>query len=210
MEKEITTRFGGVYPMIVLVEATHQHEKVLETPSVLRAVDALADYLRTLPNVGTVSDLAFPLKLRHQFVNGDDPKYFVVPETHQSLGEAIMGMSNEEPGVFDWLFSEDYSATVIIAYVNATDPRVVSRLMAGTTSRAEALFAGLPVRVSVAGGAVGIAQAFNRNIRYWLIVSVVLGLHRYRAVGRFPRSARFRLRCCYWCRWRWDRSSPSE
>ena len=84
----------------------------------LRAVDALAAYLRTLPNVGTVSDLAFPLKLRHQFVNGDDPKFFVVQDTHQSLGEAIMGMSNEEPGVFDWLFSEDYSATVVIAYVS--------------------------------------------------------------------------------------------
>ena len=73
--------------------------------------------------VGTVSDLAFPLKLRHQFVNGDDPKFFIVQDTHQALGEAIMGMSNEEPGVFDWLFSEDYSATVVIAYVSTTDPR---------------------------------------------------------------------------------------
>ncbi len=176
MEQEITARFGGVYPMIVLVEASQEHDKVLETPSVLRAVDSLASYMRTLPNVGTVSDLAFPLKLRHQFVNGDDPKFFVVQDTHQALGEAIMGMSNEEPGVFDWLFSEDYSSTVVIAYVSTTDPRVVSRLMAETTGRADALFAGLPVKVSVAGGAVGIAQAFNRNIKYWLIVSVVLGL----------------------------------
>jgi predicted RND superfamily exporter protein len=176
MEKEITARFGGVYPMIVLVEAVHDHEKVLETPSVLRAVDSLAQYMRTLPEVGTVSDLAFPLKLRHQFVNGDDPKFFVMQETHQSLGEAIMGMSNEEPGVFDWLFSEDYSATVVIAYVSSTDPRVVGRLMADTRRRADLVFAGLPVKVSVAGGAVGIAQAFNRNIRYWLIVSVALGL----------------------------------
>ncbi len=176
MEKEITARFGGVYPMIVMVEAVHQHEKVLETPSVLRAVDSLAAYLRTLPGVGTVSDLAFPLKLRNQFVNADDPKHFVVPETRQALGETIMGMSNEEPGVFDWLFSEDYSATVVIAYVSTTDPRAVGRLIAGTTGRANALFAGLPVRVSVAGGAVGIAQAFNRNIRYWLAVSVILGL----------------------------------
>jgi predicted RND superfamily exporter protein len=87
-----------------------------------------------------------------------------------------MGMSNEEPGVFDWLFSEDYSATVITAYVSTTDPRAVSRLVTGTTDRVAPLFAGLPVRVSVAGGAVGIAQAFNRNIKYWLIVSVVLGL----------------------------------
>ena len=176
MEKEITIRFGGVYPMIVLVEASQRHDKVLETPAVLRAVDSLAEYLRTLPNVGTVSDLAFPLKLRHQFVNGNDPKFFAVQDTHESLGEAIMDISNEEPGVFDWLFSEDYSATVVIAYVSSTDPRVVSRLMEDTNRRANALFAGLPVRVSVAGGAVGIAQAFNRNIRYWLIVSVVLGL----------------------------------
>lgn len=162
--------------MIVLVEARQEHDKVLETPSVLRAIDSLAEYMRTLPNVGTVSDLAFPLKLRHQFVNGDDPKFFVVQDTHQSLGEAIMGMSNEEPGVFDWLFNEDYSATVVIAYVSTTDPRVVSRLMDDATRRADALFAGLPVKVSVAGGAVGIAQAFNRNIKYWLVVSVVLGL----------------------------------
>lgn len=176
MEKEITARFGGVYPMIVLIEASHEHEKVLETPGVLRAVDSLAEYMRKLPNVGTVSDLAFPLKLRHQFVNGDDPKYFVVQETHQALGEAVMSMSNEEPGVFDWLFSEDYSATVITAYVSTTAPSAVSRLMADTTAHAGPLFAGLPVNVSVAGGAVGIAQAFNRNIKYWLVVSVVLGL----------------------------------
>jgi predicted RND superfamily exporter protein len=176
MEQEITARFGGVYPMIVLVEAAHVREKVLETPSVIRAVDSLAEYMRGLPDVGTVSDLAFPLKLRRQFVNGNDPKYFAVQETHQSLGEAIMGMSNEEPGVFDWLFSEDYSATVITAYVSTTDPRAVNRLMTDTTDRVAPLFAGLPVRVSVAGGAVGIAQAFNRNIKYWLIVSVVLGL----------------------------------
>jgi hypothetical protein len=176
MEKEITTRFGGVYPMIVLVEAKQQHDKVLEAPSVLRAVDSLADYMRSLARVGSVSDLAFPLKLRHQFVNGDDPKYFTVQETHQALGEAIMGMSNEEPGVYDWLFSEDYSATVIIAYASTTDPGVVSRLMTDTADHAQSLFEGLPVKVSVAGGAVGIAQAFNRNIRYWLLISVVLGL----------------------------------
>ena len=176
MEKEITTRFGGVYPMIVLVEAGHEHDKVLEMPSVLRAVDSLAEYLRTLPGVGTVSDLAFPLKLRNQFVNGNDPKFFVVPQSPRSLGEAVMGMSNEEPGVFDWLFNEDYSATVIIARVRTTDPRVVRRLIAQTASRANILFAGLPVQLRVAGGAVGIAQAFNRNIRYWLIVSMVLGL----------------------------------
>jgi predicted RND superfamily exporter protein len=176
MEKEITARFGGVYPMIVMVEASHEHDKILEIPAVLRAVDSLAEYMRKLPRVGTVSDLAFPLKLRHQFVNANEPKYFTVQETSQALGEAVMNMSNEEPGVYDWLFSEDYSATVVIAYVSTTDPAVVSRLMEDTTKRAEALFAGLPVKVNVAGGAVGIAQAFNRNIKYWLVVSVLLGL----------------------------------
>jgi predicted RND superfamily exporter protein len=176
MEREITGRFGGVYPMIVLVEAKQEHDKVLENPAVLRAVDSLAEYMRKLPNIGSVSDLAFPLKLRHQFVNADDPKFFTVQETHQALGEAVMDMSNEEPGEYDWLFSEDYSATVVIAYVSTTDPGVVSRLMTDTTNYAAPLFAGLPVKVSVAGGAVGIAQAFNRNIKYWLIVSVLLGL----------------------------------
>ena len=37
------------------------------------------------------------------------------------------------------------------------------------------MFQGLPVEVGVAGGAVGIAEAFNRNIGYWLIVGAALG-----------------------------------
>ena len=103
-------------------------------PCFARSIRSRAICARCL-TLDSVSDLAFPLKLRHQFVNGDDPKFFTVQETHQALGEAIMGMSNEEPGVFDWLFSEDYSATVIIAYVSTTDPGVVSRLMADTTNQ---------------------------------------------------------------------------
>ena len=91
MEKEITTRFGGVYPMIVLVEAKQEHDKVLETPAVLRAVDSLADYMRSLPHVGSVSDLAFPLKLRHQFVNGDDPEILYRPGDATGSGRSCYG-----------------------------------------------------------------------------------------------------------------------
>ena len=37
------------------------------------------------------------------------------------------------------------------------------------------MFAGLPVNVGIAGGSVGIAQAFNDNIGYWLLVGAGLG-----------------------------------
>ena len=207
MEKEITTRFGGVYPMIVLVEAKQEHDKVLETPAVLRAVDSLADYMRSLPHVGTVSDLAFPLKLRHQFVNGDDPKYFMVPKHINLSAKQSWACRTKSPAFLTGCsariiarpLSSHMSVTPILGVVSRPDGRVlpVKRILCSPDS---------PVRVSVAGGAVGIAQAFNRNIRYWLIVSVVLGLAGtallaipgYRiGVAGFAVAA---------CRWQWDRS----
>ncbi len=174
-EREIVARFGGVYPMTVLIKGKSGINKALEQPAVMRAVDELASFLRSQPKVGSVADVAFPIKLRSEFVHEVDARYFKVPDA-QELGESLVGMENQEPGLYDWLFSYDYNSTVVTAYVASTDPQAVSNLMNATRAKTRELFAGLPVEVEVAGGSVGIAQAFNRNIRYWLIVGAALGV----------------------------------
>lgn len=175
MEREITNRFGGVYPMTILIEAKPGATKVLERPDVEQAIDSLAIFLRAQRGIGNVADVAMPLKLRNEFIHADDPAYFRVPD-EMGLGEGLAGMENTEPGLFDGLFSYDYNSTVVTAYVASTDPANVSRLIDAAKVHSSELFAGLPVTVSVAGGAVGIAEAFNNNIRYWLIVGAVLGV----------------------------------
>jgi predicted RND superfamily exporter protein len=175
MEQEISSRFGGVYPMTVLIDPHEGERKILEQPPVLKAVDALATFLRQQPHVGYVADPATYIKTRYMFVHGFDPKFNAVPDTLQEIGEGLEAFAAQTPGAYDWLYDEDYNASVIIAYVDNTDPDVVGTLISKTRAKADEVFKGLPVDVRVAGGTVGIAEGFNRNIKYWLIVGAALG-----------------------------------
>ncbi|MGA6972258.1 MAG: MMPL family transporter [Candidatus Binatus sp.] len=175
MERGIVTRFGGVYPMTVYINGKSDAGKVLEQPAVLRAVDQLARFIREQPGVGSVADVAYPLKLSNSFVHGDDQQYFKIPDTKSELGLEVLDLADHAPGAYLWLFTNDLRQTVIIAYVATTEPRAVEQLLSATQEKASALFEGLPVTVGVAGGSVGIAQAFNDNIGYWLLVGALLG-----------------------------------
>ena len=175
MEREITGRFGGVYPMTVLVEGKTPDAKILEDPRVVHGVDLLAEFLRKQPHVGYVADLAFPSKLGNQFIYSDDPKYFTLPDTPRYMGSMLLDIADRSPGGYLWLFTNKLTATVVIAYVSGTESEVADNLIKATQVEADRVFQGLPVQIGVAGGAIGIAEAFNRNIKYWLIVGTALG-----------------------------------
>ena len=176
MEQEITQRFGGVYPMTVLIAPKEGKDKTLEEPPVLHAVDKLAVWLREQAHIGVVSDPAEYVKLRYFFINGLDKSFIRVPDTVQEIGEGLEAFAAITPGAYDWLFDEEYNSAVVIAYADSTDPSVVGGLIDATTKKAAELFTpDLPVTAEVAGGSVGIAEAFNRNIKYWLIVGALLG-----------------------------------
>ncbi len=175
MERGIVERFGGVYPMTVLVAAKPGAGKVLETPAVLRAIDELARFLREQPGVGSVADVALPIKLSNSFIHGADEKDVKIPDTRSELGLEVLDLADHAPGAYLWLFTNDLTQTVVVAYAASTEPALVKRLMSVTQRKATQLFEGLPVTVGVAGGSVGIAQAFNDNIGYWLLVGALLG-----------------------------------
>jgi predicted RND superfamily exporter protein len=149
--------------------------KTLEDPPVMSAVDKLARFLRDQSNVGYVADPALNVTARYAFVHGLNKAYFHVPPTRQEIGEGLEAFEAITPGAYDWLFSEDYNSCVVTAYSASTDPTKVGNLLAATQKEADLIFRGLPVSVSIAGGAVGIAEAFNRNIRYYLLVGALLG-----------------------------------
>ena len=186
MEREISARFGGVYPMTILIRSNPGYPKSLEVPAVMRGIDELTNFLRTEPHIGSVADLAFPVKLYNQLQNDQKKVFFRVPDSRAAVGAALYAMVATAPGAYDWLFTEDYDSSVIIGFSDSTDPTVVAHLINATTAKVATLFANLPVTVSVAGGSVGIAQAFNRNVRYWLIVGALLGF-----VGTFLVSLPF-------------------
>lgn len=175
MEQGIVKRFGGVYPMTVLIAAKPKAGKVLEEPAVLRAIDDLAYFLRKQAGVGNVVDVAYPVKLSNSFIHGDDQAFFKVPETQTELGLEVLDLADHAPGAYLWLFTNDLTQTAVIAYASSTEPALVSQLIAATRQEGARLFKGLPVTLGVAGGSVGVAQAFNNNIGYWLLVGALLG-----------------------------------
>ncbi len=175
MEREISHRFGGVYTMTVLIDGTQRQGKALENPAVLKAIDELAIFLRTQPSVGYVADLGFHIKTGREFVHSMNPAFFSIPDTRAEIGEGLESYTAVTPGGYDWLFDENYNSTIVEAYTSSTAPDKVRQLINATQAEVNVLFAGLPVEVSVAGGTVGIAEAFNRNIGYWLVMGAVLG-----------------------------------
>ena len=100
MEREITARFGGIYPMSILITATPDAGRVLEQKKVMTAIDELAAFLREQPDVGSVADVAYRLKMRNEFIHAEDPAYFQIPDD-AGLGEGLSEMLNMEPGLYD-------------------------------------------------------------------------------------------------------------
>ena len=175
MEREISARFGGVYTMTILVNGLTPNGKALENPKVLSAMDELAIFLRKQPTIGYVADVGFYIKTSREFVHSMDHSFFAIPNNRREIGEQLEAYTAITPGGYDWLFDENYNSAVIEAYASSTAPEKVRQLIAVTQQEADLLFKGLPVEVGVAGGTVGIAEAFNRNIGYWLVMGALLG-----------------------------------
>jgi predicted RND superfamily exporter protein len=176
MEREIVSRFHGIYPMMVLVEPEIPKAKVLEQPAVMRGIDQLATFLSEQPHIGSVANLGYLVKLNNSFIHENSDSFLTVPDTSYEIGQILHDTAERSPGVYHWLMTDDYASAVIIAYLDSTRPETVERIMTETRDKASQTFVGLPVKVSIAGGSIGVASAFNHNVAYWLFVGGLLGL----------------------------------
>ena len=176
MEREIVSRFHGIYPMMVLVEPHTPGTKVLEQPAVMRGIDQLATFLGDQKDVGSVANLGFLVKLNNSFIHEESNEFLTVPNAPYEIGQILHDTSERSPNVYAWLMAYDYTSAVVIGYLDSTRPETVERIMTATRDKAKQIFAGLPVNVSVAGGSIGVASAFNHNVAYWLFAGGLLGL----------------------------------
>ena len=92
MEREISSRFGGVYTMTVLINGLDPHGKALENPKVLSALDQLAIFMRKQPTVGYVANVGFYIKTSREFVHSDDHAFFAIPDNRREIGRAARGL----------------------------------------------------------------------------------------------------------------------
>ncbi len=177
MEQEITRRFGGVYTLAILARGDKPGD--VKTPEALVAMDGLAQHLAELEEVSAVIGLPFYVKIMNRFLNEDQDEAFEIPtqgRAQMAVNETMYFLTGGLPGAFDFVVDADYQNTVMMAFVRDTSLQTVTKLI----DRANTYIANnwdaekLNVNLELAAGNVGIADAFNRSIKKWMVLATLL------------------------------------
>jgi len=192
MEQEITRRFGGVYTLAILAKGANPGD--VKTPEALVAMDGLAQHLTEAEEVSAVLGLPFYIKIMNRFLNEDRDDAFEIPtegRAQMAVNEAIYFLTGGMPGAFDFVVDPDFQTSAMMAFVRDTSPKTVTKLVdrARTYLAANWDAAKLNVVMELPAGNIGIADAFNRSIKKWMVLATVFSaLASFVAAGLMLRS----------------------
>jgi hypothetical protein len=156
----LNDKLAGTATLRILVEG--DEPEVLLEPSVLKAIDDLANYLEDDPEIGGVTALPGHVKRINQAMNDGDPAFYRVPDDRATIGQYLFlySMAAGPNGLLAFV-DADYQRTMIRA-LSKTDTASFSRdLIDRLHTFADARFRGLPVEVGIAGGTLGVQTALN-------------------------------------------------
>jgi len=83
----INRSLGGT--SMAYIVATAQEDDFIKTPEAMRYIEGLQQHLEKLPVVGKTTSVADYVKRINRVLHDDDPKYYVVPETKEMIGQYI-------------------------------------------------------------------------------------------------------------------------
>lgn len=192
MEQDITRRFGGVYTLAILAEG--REPGAAKTPDALVALDGLAEHLTEAEEVSGVMGLPFFVKIMNRFLNEDNDDAFEIPtegRAQMAVNEAMYFLTGGTPGSFDFVVDPAYQNTVMVAFVRDTSPATVAKLIDRANRYLEENWDAdaLKVDIRLPAGNVGIADAFNRSIKKWMVLATLASaLASFAAAGLMLRS----------------------
>lgn len=193
MEQEIKEQFGGIYTMAILAEGPEPGS--VKTPEVLRALDGMAQDLEQLDEVVAVVGLPFYVKVMNRFLNEDQDEYFRIPQIERAqmaVNEALYFLTAGMPGAFDFVIDPEFKRSSTVAFVTDTSPETVRKVIARVNAYLDehwdsTALGGVEIRLP--GGNVGIADAFNRSIKKWILRATLFSAAAsFVAVGLMLRS----------------------
>ena len=112
--------------------------------------------------IGGITSIADHVKRMHQAANNGDPAFFVIPDNQRLIAQYLLlyGMAAGPDGLSAYV-DAGYQRAVIRA-LSKTDSAAFSRaLLSQLQDYAARRFQGLPVRVEIAGGTLGVQTAMN-------------------------------------------------
>lgn len=162
----------GTATLRILVEGTR--DDALLEPAVLRAMVDLQDEMRRVPELGGVTSIADHVRRMHQAMHDGDPAYYAIPDDPKVVGEYLFlyASSAGPDGLGAFLDAGNHNA--VIRALSKTDSAAFSRaLLRQLQEFAARRFAGLPVRVGIAGGTLGVQTAMNDLVVHEKIVNMI-------------------------------------
>ena len=168
----LNEKLPGSATLRILVEGGQ--DDVLLQSGVLRAISDLESEMTRDPQVGGVSSIADHVKRIHQAMQGGDPSAYAIPDDARTIGQYL------------FLYSASAGPDGLSAFVDATNRRTVIRALSKTDSAAfsreylrrlqnfaDERFKGLPVRVGIAGGTLGVQTAMNDLVVHDKLVNML-------------------------------------
>ncbi len=169
-EVAINRFFGGANTMNILVDANQVDG--IKRPDVLRAINDLQTFLNNEPGVGATQSIADYIKRMNQAMHGDSPDYYRIPEDQTMVGQYLFLYSlSGGPDDFDMVVDKDYQKAVIRVFAKKDDHVFIKNLFQKTASEASRHFPS-DIKVSVAGGTLGVGFGLNETIVRQKIINV--------------------------------------
>lgn len=162
----------GTATLRILVEGTR--DDALLDPEVLRAMVDLQTELQRTPEIGGVTSIADHVRRMHQAMHDGDPAFYAIPDDPKVIGEYLFlyGASAGPDGLS--AFVDNANRNAVIRALSKTDSASFSRLLLQRLQAYAAnRFAGLPVRVGIAGGTLGVQTAMNDMVVHEKIVNII-------------------------------------
>lgn len=162
----------GTATLRILVEGAR--DGALLEPAVLRAMVDLQTELQHTPEIGGVTSIADHVRRMHQAMHDGDPAFYAIPDDPKIIGEYLFlyGSAAGPDGLS--AFVDGANRNAVIRALSKTDSAAFSReLLERLQAYVGRRFTGLPVRVGVAGGTLGVQTAMNDMVVHEKLVNMV-------------------------------------
>lgn len=145
-------RFDGTIFLNVVIEGAHKD--AFKSPELLKKVEALQDYGKTLAHVGNARSVVDYIKSMNETFHAGDPAYKVIPDTEAQIGEYLFLFSvSGRPQQLDEVVDFDYQRALVTFAIKSDHTQTLLHIIDNIKQRASQLFAGQPVSVNYAGSA---------------------------------------------------------
>jgi uncharacterized protein len=124
----LNERLGGTNTLNLIIEG--KDSDAIKDPRVLQGIEATQRFAEAQPDVGKTISIADFVKRMNQAMNGDDPKFYAIPDNQELISQYLFLYSmSGEPGDFDSYVDYDYKVANLTVFLKTDSSAYVQELI---------------------------------------------------------------------------------